>query len=53
MRAELEVTDVAADIEADEAETMAEVNTEIQPMVKTPFIEEADGLSQTTVDAQL
>ena len=55
MRAELEVTDVAADIEAEEPETMAEVDaevdSEVQPLVTNPFMEEADGLSQTEVEA--
>ena len=55
MRAELEVSDVAAaDIDADETEIKAEVDTdvdaEVQPEVTIPFIEEADGLSQTEID---
>lgn len=55
MRAELEVSDVAAaDIDADETEIKAEVDTdvdaEVQPEVTIPFIEEADGLSQTEMD---
>ena len=40
-----EFTDMAADIEADEPETMAEVDSEVQTMVTNPFMEEVDGLS--------
>ena len=54
MRAELEVSDAfSADIDANETEIKAEVDTdvdaEVQPEVTIPFIEEADGLSQTEV----
>ena len=41
---------MAADIEADEVEAMAEVDAEVQPLVTNPFMEEADGLSQTEVE---